>query len=61
FASIMYDATWDVNFAGQQVSMPLRMAITFRKEETWKIAQGLFSLPTVGQSNEVLIEQMKSK
>lgn len=61
FASIMYDATWDANFAGQQVSMPVRIAIVLKKADTWQIAQCMFSLPTVGQSNEVLLEQMGKK
>jgi len=61
FTSIMYDATWDVNFAGEQVSMPVRIAVVMKKQNTWKIAQCMFSLPTVGQSNEVLLEEMGKK
>ena len=61
FASIMYGSTWDTNLLGQQVSMPIRVAMTFKKDETWKISQCMLSVPSVGQSGKELIEQMKNK
>lgn len=61
FASIMYGATWDTKFLGQQSSMPIRFAMTLKKEDTWKIAQCMISVPSVGQSGDELLEKMKKE
>lgn len=59
-ASMLYEIPWDMNFAGQQMHVIVRFAMTMTKESNeWHIIQGLAQIATVGQSSEDLLAQMK--
>jgi ketosteroid isomerase-like protein len=59
-ASMLYEIPWDMNFAGQQMHVIVRFAMTMTKEDgEWHIIQFLGQIATVGQSSEDLLAQMK--
>lgn len=52
-SSVMFNATWNTNMGGADVSLPLRWAFTLEKKpDAWLISQCSVAMPTVGQAGD---------